>query len=303
MFLQIPIIKPDEIPADSVVKAKLIDKISELAAMKPDEMIHTILNWLLHVSGKILLALLVYWIGRKLIKQLSKVLNRVFERREVDLSVRSFTRSLIEITLTIVLIATIVGILGINTTSFVAIFASAGLAVGMALSGTLQNFAGGVMVLMLKPYKVGDFIEAAGQTGTVKDIRLFSTLINTTDNKQIIIPNNSIATGIINNYSKEATRRVDWTVSIAYGDNYDAAREAIEDLLRNDDRILASPAPLIALSSLASSSVDITVRAWVNSPDYWSVFFDMNERFYKILPSKGVNFPFPQLQVHTTKDN
>lgn len=300
MFLQIPIIKPDEIPADSVVKAKLIDKVSELAAMKPDELIHTIISWMFQVSGKILLALAVYWIGRKLIKQLSKLLNKVFERRDIDLSVRSFTRSLIEITLTIVLIATIVGILGINTTSFVAIFASAGLAVGMALSGTLQNFAGGVMVLMLKPYKVGDFIEAAGQTGTVKDIRLFNTLINTTDNKQIIIPNNSIATGIINNYSKESTRRVDWTVSIAYGDDYDAAREAIEDLLRNDSRILASPSPLIALSSLAASSVDITVRAWVQSSDYWDVFFDMNEKFYKILPAKGVNFPFPQLQIHTS---
>lgn len=300
MFLQIPIIKPDEIPADSVVKAKLIDKVSELAAMKPDELVHTLISWLLQVSGKILLALVVYWIGRKLIKQLSKLINKIFERRDIDLSVRSFTRNLIEITLTIVLIATIVGILGINTTSFVAIFASAGLAVGMALSGTLQNFAGGVMVLMLKPYKVGDFIEAAGQTGTVKDIRLFNTLINTTDNKQIIIPNNSIATGIINNYSKESTRRVDWTVSIAYGDDYDAAREAIDELLRNDSRILASPTPLIALSSLAASSVDITVRAWVLSSDYWDVFFDMNERFYKILPTKGINFPFPQLQIHTS---
>ena len=302
MYLQVPpIIKPENIPADSVVTAKLIDKVSEFVAMKPEEMIRTIVIGLLHVAGKILLALIVYWLGRRLIKFITNIVNKIFERREVDISVRSFIGNLIDITLTILLLATIVGILGINTTSFVAIFASAGLAVGMALSGTLQNFAGGVMVLVLKPYKVGDYIEAAGQAGYVKEIRLFNTLINTTDNKQIIIPNNSISTGIINNYSKELTRRVDWTVSISYGDNVDVARAAIQEILQADKRIHTAPVPLIAVFDLAANSVDIAVRAWVDSADYWDVYFAVNERIYKTLPEKGINFPFPQLQVHTDK--
>ena len=204
--------------------------------------------------------------------------------------------------MTFILIIIVISFLGIDTTSFIAIFASAGLAVGMALSGTLQNFAGGVLVLLLKPYRVGDFIEAQGQTGTVKAITLFSTVLATPDNKNIILPNGGMSTGIINNYSKENIRRVDWTFGIAYGDDYDKAKATIASLLEADDRVMKDPAYFIALGALADSSVNITVRAWVASEDYWGVFFDMNEKVYKTFPKEGLNIPFPQMDVHLDKN-
>ncbi len=168
----------------------------------------------------------------------------------------------------------------------------------MALSGTLQNFAGGVMILLLRPYRVGDFIEAQGQSGTVKDIRLFNTIITTGDNKTIIVPNNGISTGIINNYSAASLRRVDWSVTISYGDDFEKAKAAILEILTADSRIKSNPAPFVSISSLGDSAVVLTVRGWVENADYWDVFFVMNERMYRILPEKGVNFPFPQLDVH-----
>ena len=199
----------------------------------------------------------------------------------------------------IVLISIVVGVLGISTTSFMAIFASAGLAVGMALSGTLQNFAGGVMILLLKPYRIGDYIEAQGQAGTVKEIRLFNTIINTPDNKMIIIPNNSISTSIINNYSKENRRRIDLNISISYGDDFDVARAAFLEILDNDPRVLFEQGrqPLVALTNLGDSAVVVLVRFWVKSSDYWDAYFAVNEAIYKQLPEKGIHFPFPQLDV------
>ena len=172
------------------------------------------------------------------------------------------------------------------------------LAIGMALSGTLQNFAGGVMILIFKPFHVGDFIEAQGQTGTVKEIQLFNTIINTPDNKTIMIPNGGISTGIINNYSKENRRRVEWTFGIGYGDDYDKAKATIAELLEQDDRILPEPAHFIALSSLGDSSVNIVVRVWTSTDNFWSVFFDMNEKVYKRFAEVGLNIPFPQMDVH-----
>ena len=192
----------------------------------------------------------------------------------------------------------IIGILGIDTTSFIAVFASAGLAVGMALSGTLQNFAGGVMILIFKPFKVGDFIEAQGQSGSVKEIQLLNTVINTPDNKTILIPNGSISTGIINNYSKEATRRLDWTFGIAYGDDYDRARENDTRNARGRSPRTEESCPVRRPNSLGDSSVNILARAWVSSGDYWDLFFDMNERVYKRFAEVGLNIPFPQLDVH-----
>ncbi|MEG1635813.1 MAG: mechanosensitive ion channel, partial [Rikenellaceae bacterium] len=230
-----------------------------------------------------------------------KIVRNILEKREIDVSLRSFILSFISITLTLLLIITIVTILGIDTTSFVALFASAGLAIGMALSGTLQNFAGGVLILFLKPFKVGDFIETQGQVGTVKDIHLFNIILNTPDNKTIVIPNGGISNGIINNYSREERRRVDWTFSIAYGDDYDTARELILSLLKADQRVFWDPQPLVALGSLADSSVNLTVRAWVLTSDYWGVYFDMNEKVYKTFSTNGLNIPFPQLDVHMVK--
>ncbi len=195
----------------------------------------------------------------------------------------------------------VVGTLGVETSSIIALFASIGVGVGMALSGTLQNFAGGIMILLFKPFKVGDFIEAQGQSGTVKEIQIFNTILTTPDNKIIIIPNGGLSTGITQNYSTEATRRVDWQFGIAYGDNYDKARNVIEKLLNADNRILKNPDYFIALTSLGESSVNIVVRAWVNAPDYWGVYFDMNEKIYKTFAEENINIPFPQLDVHLVK--
>ena len=192
--------------------------------------------------------------------------------------------------------------LGVNVTSIIALFASATLAVGMALSGTAQNFAGGVMILLMKPYRVGDYISAQGQSGTVKEIKLFSTVILTADNQTIYIPNNTIATAIIDNYSTAELRRVEWTVGISYGDDVDVARRTILELPEADPRVERSPAPVVWVAALADSAVNLSVRAWVKNADYWNIFFEYNEKMYKTLPEKGIGFPFPQMDVHVKRN-
>ena len=249
---------------------------------------------------KVVLALAIYFIGKQLIKWVVRIMDKAFERHNVETSLRSFLRSVVKVLLLLVLILAVVQTLGINTSSFLAIFASAGLAIGMALSGTLQNFAGGVILLLLRPYKVGDYIEAQGQSGTVASIGLFSTCLKTPDNQTIYVPNNAIATSIIDNYSQSETRRVDWTVTISYGDDVDVARREILAMLAADKRVLTETAPVVLVSSLGESSVKLSVRAWVANSDYWGLYFDMNEKIYKELPSKGIHFPFPQLDVHVT---
>ena len=196
---------------------------------------------------------------------------------------------------------TIVGVLGIDTTSLIAMFASASLAIGMALSGTMQNFAGGVMILLLRPYRIGDYVEAQGQAGTIKEITLFNTVITTADNKIIYVPNNTISNGIINNYSQAATRRVDWNITISYGDDVEVARRVLMQLMAEDKRVKQDPAPVVYLTSLGSDAVNISARAWVDNADYWGVFFELNERIYNELPKHGLHFPFPQLSVHIEK--
>lgn len=284
--------------ADTLHKEILAQKIQTLSQMSTEELTSMVIKWVLNLSARVLIALAIFFIGRWIIRYLRKLLRRMMERRAVEASLKSFLLNLVSITLTLFLIIVIIGILGIDTTSFVAIFASAGLAIGMALSGTLQNFAGGVMILIFKPFRVGDFIEAQGQTGTVKEIQLFNTVINTTDNKTIMIPNGGISTGIINNYSKESLRRVEWTFGIGYGDDYDLAKATIASMLDQDERVLKDPAYFIAVSSLGDSSVNIVVRAWTSTGDFWSVFFDMNEKVYKQFPIVGLNIPYPQMDVH-----
>ena len=284
--------------ADTLHKEILAQKIQTLSQMSTEELTSMVIKWVLNLSARVLIALAIFFIGRWIIRYLRKLLRRMMERRAVEASLKSFLLNLVSITLTLFLIIVIIGILGIDTTSFVAIFASAGLAIGMALSGTLQNFAGGVMILIFKPFRVGDFIEAQGQTGTVKEIQLFNTVINTTDNKTIMIPNGGISTGIINNYSKESIRRVEWTFGIGYGDDYDLAKVTIASMLDQDARVLKDPAYFIAVSSLGDSSVNIVVRAWTSTGDFWSVFFDMNEKVYKQFPIVGLNIPYPQMDVH-----
>ena len=284
--------------ADTLHKEILAQKIQTLSQMSTEELTSMVNKWVLNLSARVLIALAIFFIGRWIIRYLRKLLRRMMERRAVEASLKSFLLNLVSITLTLFLIIVIIGILGIDTTSFVAIFASAGLAIGMALSGTLQNFAGGVMILIFKPFRVGDFIEAQGQTGTVKEIQLFNTVINTTDNKTIMIPNGGISTGIINNYSKESIRRVEWTFGIGYGDDYDLAKATIASMLDQDARVLKDPAYFIAVSSLGDSSVNIVVRAWTSTGDFWNVFFDMNEKVYKQFPIVGLNIPYPQMDVH-----
>ena len=250
------------------------------------------------VGSKILLAIVVFIVGRWIVRRLNKLLAKILEKRHVEASLSTFVKSLVNITLTLLLIIVVIGVLGIETSSFIALFASAGVAIGMALSGTLQNFAGGVMILLFKPFKVGDTIEAQGQSGTVREIQIFNTILATPDNKIIIIPNGGLSTGLMKNYSREATRRVDWEFGIAYGDDYTKAKAVIARLLDADGRVLKDPAYFSALTSLGESSVNIVVRAWVNAGDYWGVYFDMNEKVYKTFAEENLNIPFPQLDVH-----
>jgi small conductance mechanosensitive channel len=188
--------------------------------------------------------------------------------------------------------------IGIEMTSFVAILGAAGLAVGLALSGTLQNFAGGVMILAFKPFKVGDFIDAQGYMGTVSEIQIFNTILKTPDNKTIIIPNGGLSTSSMTNFSTEPKRRVDWTFGVGYGDDAEKTKAVLRKLIDEDSRILQDPEPFIALSELADSSVNFVVRAWVNAADYWAVFFDMNDKVYKTFDKEGLNIPYPQMDVH-----
>lgn len=290
------------IQPDSVQKAQFVEAVTKIANTDYRQLLIDLANEAMWIGLKIVLALLVWWVGRWLIRKVLVMLEKLFLRKNIEHSLRLFLHNLVNTVLVLLLILTVVQMLGVNVTSILALFASATLAIGMALSGTMQNFAGGVMILLLKPYRVGDYISAQGQAGTVKEIQLFSTCIETPDKQTIYIPNSSISTAIIDNYSTSDLRRADITVSIAYGDDVDVARAEIMALIKADERILTEPAPVVIVSALAESSVNLAVRMWVRNGDYWGVIGDMNERIYKVLPTKGINFPFPQLDVHVHND-
>ena len=285
----------DSIPAvaDGVESVK-----SALAGLTYEELLQAFVSFCISFGVKIIKVLLVWLIGRWITKRLVSIAKILMEKRNTNVTVRSFVASLIDVVLLILLIVMIIGIFGIDTSSFIALFASAGVAVGMALSGTLQNFAGGVMILLFRPYKVGDFIEAQGQSGTVKEIQIFNTVLKTPDNKIILVPNGAMSTGIVNNYSAEQLRRVDFSFPISYGDDYEKAKAFIEELIAADSRILKDPAHFIALGSLGTSSVNITVRVWTKQADYWDVYFDMNRKVYEQLPKHGLNFPYQTYNVN-----
>lgn len=250
-------------------------------------------------AGKsILLAVLIFVVGRYIVKFINRIVAGMMERRHMDPTIQSFLRSFINVLLTILLVITTVSALGINTTSFAALLASAGVAVGMALSGNLQNLAGGIILLLFKPYKVGDFIEGQGVSGTVKEIQIFHTIILTADNKQIYVPNGALSSGSVTNYSSQPLRRVDITVGVEYGTEVDTVKQALEEILKADSRIMSDPAPFIALSNLADSSVDFTIRVWVGVADYWPVHFDLKRAIYEEFNRRGIGFPFPQVQIH-----
>ncbi len=336
-------------------------KLSDVANGLPiEQVVDKLVSSAVDLVLRLVIAIVVFYLGKLIINKIYKSVNKILHRRQVDRSLATFVLSLVKIVMLFILIIISISILGIETSSFIALFASAGVAVGMALSGTLQNFAGGVLILLLKPYKVDDFIEFQGFTGKVKEIQIFNTILNTGDNKWISIPNGGLSTGSINNYSREDYRRIDWTISIAYGDNYEVAKREILRIVNEDDRIVkkyieddramrfkdsdvsARPSflpdieferhhsrlwkmfhrkknksesqqeqpaeeirlaktdcsPFVALSALAASSVDVVVRVWAPTSLYWNVYFDMNARFYNELPKVGINFPFPQMDVH-----
>ena len=293
----VPVMLPD-----SVQKANFAHAVDKLMHLDVQSLLDSAVRECIWITVKILVALAIYFIGRWVIRRIVRLLDLAFGRRDVDVSLRSFARNTIRSVFVLILLMIIVQTLGVNVTSLIAIFSAAMLAIGMALSGTAQNFAGGVMILVMKPYRVGDFISAQGQSGYVREIKLFSTVITTTDNQTIYIPNNAIATAIIDNYSTAELRRVDWKIGISYGDDVDTVRAAILELLEADERILRDPEPVVWVLELADSAVHLTVRAWVKNADYWDVFFKYNEQFYKTLPAKGGNFPFPQMDVHLKQE-
>lgn len=376
-------------PADSTL-VNAANEIAELKTLSFDDLMGRLAQSAVDFAINLAIAIVVFYVGRFIIRKIYRLISTIFLRRKIDKSLATFVLSLVNIVLYFILIVTVIGILGIETTSFLAIFASAGVAVGMALSGTLQNFAGGVLILLLKPYKIGDYIEVQGYAGTVREIQIFHTIITTYDNKSISIPNGGLSTGSVNNWSREVYRRVTWTVSISYGDNVDDARKAILDMFAEDERIeeaavavesgmevvgdgkgcgtghgcchanvgdtvsvqgdneeddLDSEAetpkkptfldrilhrhraaraalkererkqeeairllipkpdhsPKVLVNNLGESSVDLQVRAWTKTGEYWNVFYYYNEKFYNELPKYGIRFPFPQMDVHLDK--
>lgn len=249
-------------------------------------------------------AILVWIIGGFIIGLINKGFAKMLNKSKTDESLQPFLKSLVGAILKVVLVITVLSTLGVEMTSFVAILGAAGLAVGMALSGTLQNFAGGVMILIFKPFKVGDVIEAQGYTGGVKEIQIFNTILKTPDNKTIIIPNGGLSTSSMVNYSTEAQRRVDFTIGIGYGDSIEDAKAVILEIFKNDSRILDNPAaPFVEVSELADSSVNFAARVWVNAADYWGVYFDTNAAVYNEFNKAGINIPYPQMDVHVHQNS
>jgi len=270
-------------------------------AMNPEELINKVTEIALTYGPKLLSAIAVFIIGSWVIKGIVKGIDKGMTKGDVEPSLKPFLLGIIGMLLKAMLVISVLGMLGIEMTSFIAILGAAGLAVGMALSGTLQNFAGGVMILLFKPFKVGDVIDAQGFIGSVSEIQIFNTILKTPDNKTIIIPNGGLSTSSMTNFSTEEKRRVDWVIGVGYGDDLNKARQVIKGLCDNDSRILQDPGAFIAVSELADSSVNFVVRAWVNAPDYWGVFFDMNENVYNEFNKQGLNIPYPQMDVHIQK--
>ena len=251
---------------------------------------------------KLIGAIITLIIGMWIISIIRGVLRRRFEKKDMEPSLRGFLNSIIGILLKTMLWISVIGMMGVEMTSFIAILGAAGLAIGMALSGTLQNFAGGVMILIFKPFKTGDYIEAQGHSGSVNEIQIFNTILKTPDNKTIIIPNGGLSTSSMVNYSTEPKRRVDLVFGIGYGDDIDKAKNVLMKIINDDKRILSEPAePFLAVTELADSSVNIVVRVWADAANYWGIHFDLKEQVYKTFEKEGLNIPYPQMDVHVKK--
>ena len=269
-----------------------------VASGRFDVIVDKLLEMAISAGKNILVAIIVFVVGRFLISMLNKLFAQVLEKRKIDVTIKTFLKSLVNILLTLLLIVSVVGALGVNTTSFAALLASAGVAIGMALSGNLQNFAGGLIVLLFKPYKVGDWIEAQGVSGSVSEIQIFHTILTMADNKVVYIPNGSLSSGVVINYSRKETRRIEWVVGVDYGEDLAKVERVVRGLLDADTRILKDPAPVVALNALSASSVDVTIRVWVAAADYWDVNFEVRKNIYNEFNKQNINFPFPQLTLH-----
>ena len=280
------------------------EAIEYIATTPVEELLPELLKEAINFGIKVLVALLIYFVGAWLIKKIRQMLHKVFERRSTDKAIASFVESLTGISLMVILVIITVGTLGINTTSLAALLAAGGMAIGMALSGTVQNFAGGIMLLVFKPFKAGDFIETQdGYSGTVTDVNIVSTKLTTTDNRIIIIPNGSLSNGTIKNYSMNTMRRIEWLVGVEYGTEAESVKKALNDIVSAEKKALylsdgAPDNPLVEVNALKDSAVEYVVRVWVKKEDYWSVYYHINEVIYTELPKKGINFPFPQMDVH-----
>lgn len=276
--------------------------VEKIATTPADQLLSEFMDKAIAFGLKVLAALAIYLIGAWIIKKIKNIVHNIFVKRNTEHSIASFVESLVSITLTVFLVIFTISALGVNTTSLAALLAAGGMAIGMALSGTVQNFAGGIMLLVFKPFKAGDFIEAQGYSGTVTDVTIVSTKITTTDNRNIIIPNGALSNGTINNYSQNVFRRLEWLVDVEYGAPSDKVKSLLKKIVDDERRIVYAPTapanPTIALNALRDSSVQFIVRAWVKKEEYWDVLYDVNEKIYNEIPENGIQFPYPQLDVH-----
>lgn len=286
----------------TLLNAALLSASSSKFKVDWNSLIERMTDWSIEIGKSILGAILIYIVGRFIIKQINRLVSKVLEKRKLEISVQTFLKSLLSLLLNLILAFAIIAKLGVETTSFAAILASAGVAIGMALSGNLSNFAGGLIILVFKPFKVGDYIDGQNASGTVKEIQIFHTILSTVDNKIIYVPNGSLSSNAIVNYSKQETRRAEWVFGVEYGEDFERVKAVLERIIAADERILQTPAPFIGLGSLSASSVDVKVRVWTKSSDYWDVVFDMNRVVYETFNKEGIGFPFPQLTVHQAND-
>lgn len=297
--------KPDTLTA---VQAGIATVIEKVTTTPTTELLKDMVDSGVRFGLKLLAAFLIYFIGAWIIRRIKSILRRTFERRKTDAAIASFVQSITSIALTLMLMIITIGTVGIDTSSIAALLTGGGLAIGLALNGTMQNFAGGLMILIFKPFKAGDFIEAQGHSGTVIEVNITSTKLTTTDNRVIIIPNGILSNDVINNYSGRQMRRLDITVGVEYGSSSDETKQLLMDLIKSDERSMSvdqgAPAdPFVALSALNDSAVEFTIRIWVKTENYWPLKFDMTERIYNELPKHGIMFPFPQLDVNIKTNN
>ncbi|NLZ74095.1 MAG: mechanosensitive ion channel, partial [Bacteroidales bacterium] len=270
-----------------LLTSSVVEQVEATVEGQP-QMLKRLIEVSIEFGERLLIAAVVFALGRFLISVINKLVRKFLDRRKLEVEVKSFLKSLINIILIALLIVSIVGVLGLPTSSFAALIASAGVAIGMALSGNLQNFAGGIIILVFKPFNIDDFVECQGVSGTVEEIQIFHTIVRSADNKVIYIPNGALSSGVITNLNRKLTRRLEWVVAVAYDTDYAVAKEILQDLLDADERIMKEPASEIVLHELDSSSVNIRVRAWVKRTDYWPVYFSINQAVYNTFNERGI---------------